>query len=177
MHLRGRVFRRLPERRGSGRGNSDAQIPGDDAAHAAAPDARLLVAVMPMTGREYAWKRRPGWWLRNRRYLMFQLREAGGVVCALYGLVLLNMLVQLRAGESAYTAFLDLLRTPPVLYLNVVLFALVVWHALTWFMLIGKAQPIQFTRQPLPWKVVFGINVLLWLGVSGAVVYLIFGGI
>jgi len=132
---------------------------------------------MPMTGREYAWKRRPGWWLRNRRYLMFQLREAGGVICALYGLVLLNMLVQLRAGESAYTAFLDLLRTPPVLYLNVVLFALVVWHALTWFMLIGKAQPIQFTRQPLPWKVVFGINVLLWLGVSGAVVYLIFGGI
>src|SRR5437667_169270 len=94
-----------------------------------------------------------------------------------HGLVLLNMLVQLRAGESAYTAFLNLLRTPPVLYLNVVLFALVVWHALTWFMLIGKAQPIQFTRQPLPWKVVFGINVLLWLGVSGAIVYLIFGGI
>ncbi|TLZ93818.1 MAG: hypothetical protein E6K04_02560, partial [Methanobacteriota archaeon] len=78
-----------------------------------------------MTGREYAWKRRPGWWLRNRRYLMFQLREAGGVVCALYGLVLLNMLVQLRAGESAYAAFLNLLRTPPVLYLNIVLFALV----------------------------------------------------
>jgi hypothetical protein len=44
-------------------------------------------------------------------------------------------------------------------------------------MLIGKAQPIQFTRRPLPWKVVFGVNVLLWLGVSGAVVYLIFGGI
>jgi len=130
-----------------------------------------------MTGREYAWKRRPGWWLRNRRYLAFQLREAGGVVCALYGLVLLNMLVQLRGGESDYTAFLNLLRTPPILYLNVVLFALVVWHALTWFMLIGKAQPIQFTRQPLSWKVVFGINVLLWLGISGAVVYLIFGGI
>ena len=98
-------------------------------------------------------------------------------MCALYGLVLLSMLVQLRGGESAYTAFLNLLRTPPILYLNVVLFALVVWHALTWFMLIGKAQPIQFTRQPLSWKVVFGINVLLWLGISGAVVYLIFGGV
>jgi len=129
-----------------------------------------------MTVHEYPARRRRGWWLRNPRYLAFQLREAGGVVCALYGLILLNMLIQLRDGESAYAAFLNLLRTPPVLYLNVVLFVLVLWHALTWFMLIGKAQPIQFTRQPLPWKVVFGINVLLWIGVSSAVVYLIFGG-
>ena len=129
-----------------------------------------------MTVHEYPARRRRGWWLRNPRYLAFQLREAGGVLCALYGLILLNMLIQLRDGESAYAAFLNLLRTPPVLYLNVVLFVLVLWHALTWFMLIGKAQPIQFTRQPLPWKVVFGINVLLWIGVSGAVVYLIFGG-
>jgi len=98
------------------------------------------------------------------------------VISAVYGLVLLNLLRQLRAGESAYTSFLQLLRTPPLLYVNVVLFALVMWHAITWFMLIGKAQPIQFTAKPVPWKTAFAINVLLWLGVSGAVVYLIFGG-
>lgn len=125
----------------------------------------------------YPSTRRPGWWLRNPRYLAFQLREAGGVVCALYGLLLLNLLIQLREGESAYVAFLTMLRTPPVLYLNVVLFGLVVWHAISWFMLIGKAQPIQLTQKPLPWTVVFAINVVLWLGVSGAVVYVIFGGI
>jgi fumarate reductase subunit C len=125
----------------------------------------------------YPWKRRPGWWVRNPRYVMFQLREAGGVVSALYGLVLLTMLAQLGAGEAAYTAFLTTLRTPPVLYLNVILFALVLWHAMSWFMLIGKAQPIQLTRRPLPWRVVFGINVVLWLVVSGAVVVLIFGAI
>ena len=105
------------------------------------------------------------------------MRELGGVVSALYGLIFLNLLRTLRAGESAYTAFVDTMRTPPVLYVNLVLFALLVWHAVTWFMLIGKAQPIQFTRQPLPWKVVFGVNVLLWIGVSAAVVYLVFGGI
>ncbi len=98
------------------------------------------------------------------------------MISAVYGLILLNLLRQLRAGESAYTSFLELFRTPPLLYVNVVLFALVMWHAITWFMLIGKAQPIQFTEKPLPWKAVFAINVLLWLGVSGAVVYLIFGG-
>jgi fumarate reductase subunit C len=125
----------------------------------------------------YPSRRRPGWWLRNPRYLAFQLREIGGVVSALYGLLFLNLLMQLSAGESAYTAFMTLMRTPPVLYLNIVLFGLVVWHAISWFMLIGKAQPIQFTREPLPWKVVFGVNLILWVVVSGAVVYLIFGGI
>ncbi len=121
-------------------------------------------------------KRRAGWWLRNPRYLGFQLREFGGVISALYGLILLNLLRQLRAGEAAYSSFLQDLRTPPLLYVNVVMFALVMWHAITWFMLIGKAQPIQFTAKPVPWKTAFAINVLLWLGVSGAVVYLIFGG-
>jgi fumarate reductase subunit C len=125
---------------------------------------------------EYPSRRRPGWWLRNPRYLMFQLREIGGVVCALYGLVLLTLLMQLSAGESAYEASLTTLRTSPVLYLNLILFGFVVWHAISWFMLIGKAQPIRFTREPLPWKIVFGINVILWLIVSWAVIYLIFGG-
>ena len=105
------------------------------------------------------------------------MRELGGVVSAIYGLILLNMLRDLRAGESAYVAFLTSMRTPPLLYVNLVLFALVVWHAVSWFMLIGKAQPIQFTERPLPWRLVFGINLLLWIGVSGAVVYLVFGGI
>ncbi|HYY47730.1 MAG TPA: hypothetical protein VFA17_03510 [Thermoplasmata archaeon] len=125
---------------------------------------------------EYPARRRAGWWLRNPRYLMFQLREVGGVVSALYGFLLLNLLLQLSAGKAAYDAFLATMRTPPVLYLNVVLFGFVLWHAISWFMLIGKAQPIRFTREPLPWKLVFGINVILWLLVSGAVVVLIFGG-
>ena len=109
--------------------------------------------------------------------MAFQVREFGGVVSAIYGLIFLIMLRDLRSGESTYAAFLTLMRTPPLLYVNLVLFALVVWHAVSWFMLIGKAQPIQFTERPLPWKLVLGINVLLWIGVSGAVVYLVFGGI
>src|SRR5439155_1729257 len=85
------------------------------------------------------------------------LRELGGVISAVYGLLFLNLLRTLRAGESAYTAFVEMMRTPPILYVNLVLFALLVWHAVTWFMLIGKAQPIQFTERPLPWKAVFGL--------------------
>ena len=130
-----------------------------------------------MAAHDYPWKRPAGWWLRNRRFLGFQLRELGGVVSALYGLVLLYMLRKMNAGEASYTSFVNMLRTPPVLYVNLVLFALVMWHAITWFMLIGKAQPVRFTAKPMPWKTAFALNVGLWLGVSAVVVYLIFGGI
>lgn len=130
-----------------------------------------------MSVRMFPWKRPRGWWLRNPRYLGFQLREAGGVVSALYGLLLLNLLMQLNAGESAYNSFVLALRTMPFVFVNLVLFALVVYHALTWFMLIGKAQPIRIGSKPMPWRTAFAVNVVLWLGVSGAVVYLIFGGI
>src|SRR5881628_2686643 len=102
--------------------------------------------------REYPWRRPAGWWLRNRRYLAFQLRELGGVVSAVYGLIFLNLLRTLRAGESAYAAFVDMMRTPPILYVNLVLFALLVWHAVTWFMLIGKSQPISSPSGRSPGK-------------------------
>src|SRR3970040_2080718 len=121
-----------------------------------------------MTARPYPWKRPRGWWLRNPRYLSFQLREAGGVVSALYGLILLNMLLQLRAGESAYTAFLDTMRTPPMLFVNLVLFALVgrgVVPLVSGFSLTGEARPIRFTEKPIPWKSAFAVNLVLWLGV------------
>ena len=51
-----------------------------------------------MAAHDYPWKRRAGWWLWIRRYVSFQLRELGGVVSAIYGLMFLNMLQQLRAG-------------------------------------------------------------------------------
>jgi len=53
------------------------------------------------------------------------------VVSAVYGLIFLNLLRTLRAGESAYTAFVEVMRTPPILYVNLGLFALLVWHAVT----------------------------------------------
>ena len=127
--------------------------------------------------RLYPWKRPAGWWLRNPRYLVFQIRELGGVAAAAYGLILLYMLRRFSQGESAYDGFLALMATPGMLVVTGVLFVLVLVHAVTWFMLIGKAQPVQFTKEPIPWQKAFAASLAVWALVSVAVVYLIFGGL
>ena len=125
----------------------------------------------------YPWKRRAGWWLRNPRFLLFQAREAGGFVSALFGLLLLYMLVRYHEGVASYDAFLAMLSTPVALTVLAVSFAFVMVHTLTWFLLIGKAQPIRFTEKPLRAGTVFAINVVLWVLVSGAVLVIVFGGL
>ena len=129
-----------------------------------------------MPPRPYPWKRRRGWWLRNPHYLLFQAREVGGILTAVVGLILLYQVIQLQAGPNAYSAFLTIAFSPPMLALMTVLFAFVLVHAVTWFMLLGKAQPIQFTAKPMSWRKVFAINLILWALVSIGVLYLIFGG-
>jgi len=105
------------------------------------------------------------------------VRELGGVAAAAYALLLLWELRRFRAGEPAFDAFHAMIADPPVFAATLVLFALVLVHAVTWFMLVGKAQPVAITRKPMPWKRAFGINVALWLVVSGAVLFLFYGGI
>jgi len=125
----------------------------------------------------YPWKRRAGWWLRNPRFILFQAREAGGFVSALFGLLLLYMLVRYHEGVASYDAFLAMLSTPVALTVLAVSFAFVMVHALTWFLLIGKAQPIRFTKKPLRAGTVFAVNIVLWVLVSGAVLFVVFGGL
>lgn len=127
--------------------------------------------------RLYAWKRPLGWSLRNPRYVLFQVREVGGIAAAVFALLLLWQLRRFRMGEAAYDAFSAMLAEPPVFVASLVLLALVLVHALTWFMLIGKAQPVAFTQKPIPWQRAFGINIVLWILVSGAVLFLFFGGL
>lgn len=129
-----------------------------------------------MPARPYPWKRPRGWSLRKPRLLLFQAREVGGVLSAVVGLILLYQIMQLQAGPDAYAAFLASISSWPMILLMGVLFAFVFVHAVTWFILLGKAQPIQLTAKPMSWKKAFVINAILWVLVSGAVVYIIFGG-
>jgi len=122
------------------------------------------------------WRRPGGWWLRNRRYMLFQLREVGGVLSAVYGVLLLVLLSQYQAGPDAYASFLAWMRSPPVLVPTAILFAFVLVHALSWFVLIGKTQAVMSAGRAPPPRTVIGLMVGLFAVVSIAVVYLVFGG-
>jgi len=106
----------------------------------------------------YPWKRRAGWWLRNPRFLLFQAREAGGFVSALFGLLLLYMLVRYHEGVASYDAFLAMLSTPVALTVLAVSFAFVSLVQVTLILTVGR--------------LVFDVNVqgsYLWLALTAII--------
>lgn len=127
--------------------------------------------------REAVWRRRPGWWAKNPRYVLFQLREWGGVLSAVYGLLLLGLLISFQSGRSAYDAYVAMIQSPPFLILTAVVFAFVLVHAITWFYLIGKSQQVMSSYRAPGWKPIFGLMIVLFVAASGAVLFLVFGGL
>lgn len=127
--------------------------------------------------REAVWRQRAGWWTHNRRYLLFMLREAGGSLSAVYGLILLGLLVESNAGPTAYANYLAFLQTPLMLIVQAVLLAFILVHAVTWFYLIGKSQAVMSSYRAPPWTRVFALMIVVFLAASVGVLYLVFGGL
>ncbi len=127
--------------------------------------------------REARWKRRAGWWTRNRRYLLFMLREAGGSLSAVYALILLGLLIMYNQGASAYANYLAFLETPAMLILQAVLLFFVAVHAFTWFYLIGKSQAAMSAYRAPAWTRVFGLMIVIFVAASAGVLFLVFGGL
>ena len=73
------------------------------------------------------------WWLQNRSYAWFVLRELTSVFVAFFAVVSLWQLRTLAQGPEAYGQFLTRLKTPLFLALDTVAFLFVLFHAITWF--------------------------------------------
>lgn len=127
--------------------------------------------------REAVWKRRAGWWTHNRRYALFMFREAGGSLSALYGIILLGLLIMYNQGASAYANYLAFLETPAMLAVQAVILFFVLAHAITWFFLIGKSQAAMSAYRAPPWTRVFGLMIVIFLAASAGVLYIVFGGL
>ncbi len=125
--------------------------------------------------REAKWRRRAGWWTRNRRYLLFMLREAGGSLSAVYALILLGLLIAFNQGASAYANYLGFLETPAMLVLQAVLLFFVGVHAFTWFYLIGKSQAAMSAYRAPAWTRVFALMIVLFVAASAGVLFVSIG--
>jgi fumarate reductase subunit C len=106
------------------------------------------------------------WWLQRRSYLLFILRELSSVFVAwfvVYGLLLVRAIGQ---GEFAYLRFLVWSASLPVLVLNLVSLAFIVFHAITWFNLAPQAMVVKAGgRQVPPWAIAAS-NYVAWAVVS-----------
>lgn len=127
--------------------------------------------------REAVWKRRAGWWTHNRRYLVFMVREAGGSLSAVYGIILLGLLITFSQGAAAYANYLAFLQMPAMLVVQAVILAFVLAHAFTWFYLIGKSQAAMSAYRAPEWTRVFGLMIVVFIVASVGVLYVVFGGL
>jgi fumarate reductase subunit C len=113
------------------------------------------------------------WWLFQRQYLKFILRELSSVFVAAFVIITLLQLSALRNGPEAYARFQQWLQTPAAIALNLVSFFFVVFHTITWFNLAPSAMAVRLRGKRLPDFIVAAPNYALWLVVSVGVAWLI----
>jgi fumarate reductase subunit C len=113
------------------------------------------------------------WWLGQRQYLKFILRELSSVFVATFVVITLLQLRALSKGPEAYARFQHRLQNPAVIGLNVISLFFVLFHTITWFNLTPRALPIRFRGKRLPEALIAAPNYAVCLVVSVAIAWLI----
>ena len=112
------------------------------------------------------------WWLKNRAYSKFVLRELTSVFVAFFALLFLWQLRALAQGPDAYAQFMARLKTPPFLILDAVAFLFVLFHTITWFNLTPTAMVMRVKGKRVPDRIVAGSNYVVWVLLSAVVAWI-----
>ena len=116
------------------------------------------------------------WWLGRRTYVAFILRELSSVFVAWTVVFLLLLVHAVAGGRGSYAAFLVWAGSAWVVALNLVTFAFLVYHAVTWFQLTPKAMVVRLRGRRVPGAVIAGSAYAAWVVVSAFVAWLILRG-
>jgi fumarate reductase subunit C len=81
------------------------------------------------------------WWLKHPKYRVYMLRELTAAAVAVFALEVLVGILALNGGLSAWSSWLAFLSNPVGLLLNLVVMALLVFHAWSWFDIMPKTIP------------------------------------
>jgi len=120
-----------------------------------------------------------GWWLSNRRYTVYMLRELTSFFIMVFSLLYIYQLSVLASrNAAAYNSYLGLLRNPVMVLFSTITLAFCIYHSLTWFYLTGKVQPIKIGKRTTTPVMSLVVNTVLMAAVSYGVVQLfLLGGL
>jgi fumarate reductase subunit C len=119
-----------------------------------------------MSRRPYVRKLKRGWWLGQRRYVVYMVRELTSLFVGVYCALLVVGLVRLAQGRAAWDAFLAALASPPGILLQLLCLAFAAYHSVTWFAVTPKAMPLTLGGEPVPAKAIVGMHYGAWALVS-----------
>ena len=113
------------------------------------------------------------WWLQNRAYFNFIVRE---LTCVFVGVFAVLTLLQIRAlanGPDAYAEFVNRLRTPGFILFNTVGLAALLLHAVTWFKAVPTTMNVRFGETRVTDHVIAGVSYVGWVVVSAVVAWIL----
>ena len=145
LYLRGLLFRRLSQGRGSGRRHPAWQGRERQGLHDRHVQAGLRSETMNNTNskrKPYVREMKKDWWLKNAFYTGYMIREGTSIFVSIYAVVLMWGLMRLVQGQEAFNGWLESLQSPVAILFHVIALAACLFHAKTWFALAPKAMRI-----------------------------------
>ncbi len=117
------------------------------------------------------------WWLKDRAYVKFVVRELTSVFVAYFALLYLWQLRALAQGPDAYARFLARLKTPLFLTVDIVALVFVVFHTITWFNAAPAAVAVRVRGKKVPAEIIIGSQYFGWVLASAVVVWILTRGV
>jgi fumarate reductase subunit C len=112
-----------------------------------------------------------GWWTANRHYAVYMVREWTSLFVALYSLVVIYGLSLWATGSRSN--FLDFLKNPAIIGFSLVALVFTMYHAVTWFYLLGAISPVKIGRSKTkPWQALV-LNLILLVIISYIAIWLL----
>ena len=113
------------------------------------------------------------WWLGERHYLKFILRELSSVFVAVFVIETLLLINALRNGPDAYAHFLQTMQNPLMILLNIISLFFLAFHTITWFNLAPSATPVRVGGKRLPDAMIAGPANVVWIVISAFIGWLV----
>ena len=113
------------------------------------------------------------WWIGQRHYTKFILRELSSVAVALCVIFTLLLLRALKAGPEAYARYMHRLASPVMIGFSFIAFCFVLLHTITWFNLTPRAMAVRVHGKRVPEFLVIAPNYALWIVASIAIAWIV----
>jgi fumarate reductase subunit C len=113
------------------------------------------------------------WWLKKRSYFVFVMRELSSLFIAWFVVYLTLFVRAVGHGAAAYDDFLDRAASPWLVVINLVAFAFLILHIITWFLLTPRAMVVKVLGRPVPAAAIIGGQYVGLAVVSAAITWLV----
>ena len=112
------------------------------------------------------------WWLKRPGYFWFMVRELTSLAVFAYAVLLILALRSIGNGDS-FAAFYEALSSPVSVWAHGAILLLALFHTGTWIALTPKVLVLWNNDEPVEPDVVAGANGILFLAVSGLLLWLV----